>query len=60
MKIESFENGIRLIPENDWEKQQLKRLGSSSIQKQGFKDAEWKTGPYEFIFAPDWDRSNRR
>lgn len=39
MKIEETENSIKLIPENEYEREKLKRLQQRGVEKVQFEDA---------------------
>lgn len=57
MKIEETHNSIKLIPEDNWEKDKLKVLRSKSIGKLQFQDDWDQTGYLELCYEPHpWDR----
>lgn len=39
MKITSTEHSVRLVPESDWEKEQLARICHAGVEKVQFEDA---------------------
>lgn len=56
MKIEETETTIRLIPENDWEKDKLESLRERGVEKTEFQD-DWNRSGYLVLHFPKhpWD-----
>lgn len=57
MKIEKQETSVRLLPENEWERQALKELRQKGAEKIEFQD-DWEQTGYLQINYPvhPWDR----
>jgi hypothetical protein len=57
MKIERTETSIRLIPESEWDKINLKELRKKSIEKMRFQDDWERSGYLELVFKiHPWDK----
>ena len=56
MKAEEREDGINLIPENQFETKILKKLKSEVIAKSSFEDAWEQKGKLIITFDYDWGK----
>ena len=55
MKVKATEQSVILVPESEWEREQLKRIQQHGVQKVRFEDAWEQTGGLEVIIQTnDW------
>lgn len=57
MKVERQQNSIRLIPESEWDKTQLKDLAKNGIESLEFKDSWNQKGYLQINYKiHPWDK----